>query len=536
MRRQHFVQAFTLAVFAALAGLRAAGAAAVPAAPLPLPAPVTPDACAALSLVALADATIESAAAVRGSTFSPPEGAALADLPAFCRVVAVARPAIRFEVWLPLETWNGKFQGVGNGGTAGVISYAAMATALRRGYATASTDTGHVSRDSADSEWALGRPDLVADFGHRGLHVMTVHGKTLTTKLYETAPRWSYYVGCSKGGQQGLMEAQRYPDDYDGIVAGAPANNATRSYLAGHLWSALATDSDPDSYIPAAKVPLLAQAVTAACDAIDGITDGVLADPRRCTFDPAVLTCRAGADPATCFTPKQVAAVKQIWSGPRNSAGEVLYGPYVPGAESGAGAWERYVTGDAPGDGRHLRLADGFLKYVVFQDPKYDFRRFDYDRDLPAALAKVGGAIDAVDPDLGPLERRGARLIVYHGWNDPSIPALNTIKYYESVVAAMNPGADRDAALRRTEGFFRLFLVPGMQHCSGGPGTDRFDMLAALENWVEKGEAPTQVAATRLRNGRVDRSRPLCPYPQVATYTGSGSTDDAANFRCAAPR
>ena len=283
-------------------------------------------------------------------------------------------------------------------------------------------------------------------------------------------------------------------------------------------------------------MPLLARAVTAACDALDGIADGVLADPRQCHYDPAALTCGANDDPATCLTPPQVAAVKKIWQGPRDAAGKVIYGPYVPGAESGAGAWERYVTGEGRQKGRHFQLADGFLKYTIFENPAYDFRQFDYARDLPVALAKVSASLDAADPNLQPLEQRGGKLIVYHGWNDPSIPALNTISYYESVLATMSRGPDRDAALQRTQAFFRLFLVPGMQHCSGGPGTDRFDMLTALERWVERGEAPSQVVATRVRDGRVDRSRPLCPYPQVATYRGSGSTDDAANFSCAVPR
>ena len=328
------------------------------------------------------------------------------------------------------------------------------------------------------------------------------------------------------------MEAQRYPADYDGIVAGAPAQNATRSYLAGHLWAALATEKDPESYIPAAKVPIIQRAVVAACDGHDGVTDGVIDDPRKCTYDPAPLTCQAGQDPSTCLTDKQVAAVRQIWDGPRNSKGERVYAPYVRGAESGNGAWERYVTGDRSRDGRHFLLADGFLKYVVFQDPGYDFRRFDFDTDLPAALEKIAPMIDAMDPHLKPLQQRGGKLIVYHGWNDPSIPALNSVDYYESVVSTIGGNATRDAALADTQSFYRLFLVPGMQHCSGGPGTDTFDMLTALENWVEKSVAPASIPATHRTASRVDRSRPLCPYPQVAIYSGNGSTDDAANFRC----
>jgi feruloyl esterase len=524
MRRQ-LILCSLIAVVAATAGLLA----------VPVSAPA-PGACASLAALQLPETAITSADELSGPTFAPPGGGTvLRNLPAFCRVIAVTKPAVTVEVWLPLANWNGKFQGVGNGGTAGVISYGALASGLRRGYATASTDTGHVSKDSADSSWALGRPDLVADFGYRGLHVMTDNGKQITQAFYNARPARSYYVGCSKGGQQGLMEAQRFPDDYDGLVAGDPANNATRSYLAGHLWAALATGKDPESYIPASKLPLLTNAVTAACDAIDGIMDGVLDDPRACRFDPATLLCAAGQDPATCFTAKQVRAVKDIWAGPRSSSGAQIYPGYVPGGEAVPGSWDRYVTGTGPLTSRHFQLADGFLKYVV-GDPNVDFRTFNYDRDFPIALAKVGHSLDAIDPDLEPLERHGAKLIVYHGWSDASIPPMNSVDYYESVVSHLGGRVNRDAALEKTQTFFRLFMVPGMNHCSGGPGTDNFDMLTALENWVEHGVAPARIVAAHLTSGKADRTRPLCPYPQVAVYTGSGSTDEAANFECRAPR
>jgi feruloyl esterase len=274
------------------------------------------------------------------------------------------------------------------------------------------------------------------------------------------------------------------------------------------------------------------RAVVAACDAIDGIKDGIIADPRRCAFDPAGLTCVAGQDPSSCLTPKQVRAVKEIWAGAKNSKGEQLYPGLLPGAESGAGAWERYVTGTKPGTGRHLQLADGFLKYIFFGDPAHDFRRFDYDKDFPAAVARLAQSLDAVDPNLSRLEARGTKLIVYHGWNDPSIPPINSVNYFDAVVDGLAKGRDRDAAVARTHAFFRLFMVPGMQHCSGGPGPNTFDMLSALEQWVERGAAPDRVIASHATGGRVDRTRPLCPYPQSAIYTGSGSTDDAANFSC----
>jgi feruloyl esterase len=492
-------------------------------------------ACTKLSALRLPDTTIMSADEVPGPSFSPPGSNAITGLPAFCRVAAVTKPAVKFEVWLPVTEWNGKFQGVGNGGMAGTISYGAMASALKRGYAVASTDTGHVSKGSFDASWALGRPDLVADFGHRGLHLTTVHGKTITQAFYGKPPQHAYYVGCSKGGQQGLMEAQRYPEDYDGIIAGDPANNWTRFYAGGHLWYWLATTKDPASYIPASKIPLLNDAVNAACDAKDGVTDGVLEDPRTCAFDPAVLACRSGQDPETCFTSQQVRAVQDIWRGAHSSSGELIYPGLAPGAEGGQGGWAAWTTGTAPSTGTHALAADGFFKNMVFDDPKWDFRTFDYDTDVKVALKKVGPLLDAVDTDLRPLQRRGAKLLVYHGWSDPDISPLNTINYYESVRSTLQGKRSRDEGLKATQAFFRLFMVPGMQHCSGGPGTSTFDMLTALEDWVEKDKAPEVIQASRVIPGGV-RTRPLCLYPAVAAYTGSGSTDDAANFTCRAPK
>ncbi|MEO8078794.1 MAG: tannase/feruloyl esterase family alpha/beta hydrolase [Acidobacteriota bacterium] len=491
--------------------------------------------CAALTGLRLSDTTITAAEEVAGPAFAPPDGPEIMDLPPFCRIAAVTKPAITFEVWLPLSSWNGKFQGVGNGGMAGTIGYGSMAAALRRGYATAGTDTGHVAQGSFDASWALGRPDLIADFGHRGLHLTTVNGKAITKAFYGKRPAHAYYVGCSKGGQQGLMEAQRYPDDYDGIIAGDPANNWTRFYAGAHLWYSLATTKDPASYIPASHVPLLTDAVNAACDDLDGVHDGVLNDPRACRFDPAVLTCQPGQDPETCFTAAQVKAVKDIWAGARTSAGELVYPGLAPGGEAGPGGWAAWVTGTAPSEGTHSRAADGFFKYMVFDDPDWDFRTFNYDTDVALAVRKVGPLLDAVDPNLERFRRHRAKLIVYHGWSDPDISPLNTIAYYESVAAAKQGKRTRDEALKNTQEFFRLFMVPGMQHCSGGPGASAFDMVSELETWVEKGVAPERVMASHSTNGVVDRTRPLCVYPKAAVYTGAGSTDDAANFECRTP-
>ena len=499
--------------------------------------PAQPAACATLAELALPDTTIRLAEAVPAGEFTPPGAARPIEVPAFCRVAATSDPAVNFEVWLPTDTWNGKFHTAGNGGMAGVVSYGAMAAALDRGYAASSTDTGHVrpGANGFDATWALDRPDLVEDFGHRSLHLTAVHGKAITEAFYGAAPDYAYYVGCSKGGQQGMMEAQRYPEDFDGLVVGDPAHDWTRLYAGAHLWYALATLGDPDSYMPPAKAVLLGDAVTAACDAIDGVEDGVLDDPRACDFDPAALTCRAGEDEASCLTPKQVQAVKDIWQGPTTAAGEVIYPGLVPGGEADPGGWSRWVTGPDRYRSTHYLAASGFMKYMVFDDPDWNFRSWDYGRDLPVALERTGPDLDANDPDLRPLRDAGGKLLLYHGWSDADISPLGTIDYYDEVVRTVGGGADASAALAETQEFFRLFMVPGMGHCRGGPGPDTFDALSALEEWVEHDRAPERIVASKVEGGEVVRTRPLCPFPQVAQWSGAGSTDDAASFRCVTP-
>jgi feruloyl esterase len=495
-----------------------------------------PLACETLTGLTLADTTITLAETVPAGPFTPPGANQALELPGFCRVVAMTQPAVNFEVWLPTEGWNGKFHTSGNGGMAGSISYGAMATALNRGYAAASTDTGHVRGDGGfDANWALNRPDLIEDFGHRSIHLTAVHGKAISEAFYGDAPNYAYYVGCSKGGQQGMMEAQRYPEDFDGLVVGDPAHMWTSFYASAHLWYALATLDNEDSYIPPSKVAILGDAVTAACDAIDGIEDGVLDDPRKCQFDPGTLTCAAGQDESTCFTAAQVQAVTDIWSGPTNSAGDVLYPGLVPGGEAGRGGWSSWVTGQQAYAGTHFMAAEDFMRNMVFDDPEWDFRTWDYERDLPIALAKTGEALDADDPDLRPLRDRGGKLLVYHGWSDSDISPIGTIDYYEEVMSLIGDGASSDEALAATKEFFRLFMVPGMGHCRGGPGPDSFDALTAMERWVEQGVAPDQMVASKMADGEVVRTRPLCTYPQVAEWNGTGSTDNAANFSCVMP-
>ena len=494
----------------------------------------TSDACTRVASLALAETTIRSAAVVTGGSFAPPGGGpASKDLPAFCRVAAVSKPAVSFEVWLPLANWNGKFQGVGNGANAGSISYPAMAAALRRGYATASTDTGHATTNSRDARWAVGHPELVIDFGYRAIHLTAEHAKRIVSAFYAKPASHSYFVSCSTGGRQALMEAQRFPDDYDGIVAGAPAANWSRFQTGGHLWAASALNKDPERYIPAGKLPLLQSAVLAACDANDGVKDGVLDDPRRCRFDSQTLVCKQGGDPSSCFTPKQVAAIKDLYAGARDSAGRLIYPGYMPGAEA-EGGWAAYMTGSGPRSGNHWEQADNVLKYLVFENPAWDFRTFDFDKDVAFTVDKLGKTFDAFDPDLARFRRNGGKLLLYHGWNDPSISPLNTIDYYERVVSVLKKGGGEPAAAQAQE-FIRLFMLPGMLHCGGGPGPNTFDMVGALEGWVEERRAPDSLTASHATNGTIDRTRPLCVYPKVAVYSGSGSTNDAANFSCRLP-
>jgi feruloyl esterase len=494
--------------------------------------------CEQLTSLKLPGVTILAAASVTPGPFSIQGAQArlfFAEVPAFCRVTAIAPPEVRFELWMPVQ-WNRKLLGVGNGGLAGTISYGAMLKPLLRGYATSSTDTGHVGASTNDGAWALGHYERIVDFADRGIHVMAAADKVILNAFYGNTPAHSYFNGCSQGGHEALIEAQRYPNDFDGIIAGDPANNWTRHYAGGHLWSAMAMEGE--GYIPAAKVPLLADAVNAECDALDGVKDGVLNDPRRCRFNPAKLLCKEG-DAPTCLTAPQVDAVNKLWRGLRDSHGDQIYPGLVPGGEAGTGGWANWITGPEPGRSAHANLGIPFYRYMVFEDAAWDFRSFrfeaanGFDSDVDFTDAKLGPLFNATSPDLTAFQSRGGKLIQYHGWSDPDITPLNSIQYYESVAKFMARGGNH--GLRDTTEFYRLFMVPGMQHCGGGPGATTFDMMEPLEQWVEKGVAPRKVIAARVTNGQTERTRPLCPHPQEAKWTGAGSTDDAANFVCALP-
>ena len=476
--------------------------------------------CESLASVALKDAKVTRAEVVAPGKFSPPAGGRgesradpYKDLPEFCRVAATLAPSsdsdIKVEVWLPTRGWNGKFQAVGNGGWAGVISYAAMADALRAAYATASTDTGHVG---GRGTFALDHPEKLIDFSWRSEHEMTVKAKTLVQAFYGAAPKLSYWNGCSTGGRQGLKEAQMFPDDYDGIIAGAPANRTAIS-----LWIAHAVLRDPASYIPPAKYVVIHQAALAACDAADGLEDGLIDNPAQCHFDPAVLLCK-GADGPSCLTEPQVAAAKKIYSPAINPrTGQRLFNSLVPGTELG---WSAQAAGPEPS----LLIYDQY-RYVVFKDPDWDWKTFDFDKDVARGDKPENLIMNATDPDMTRFFSHGGKLLLYHGWSDPLVPTLNTISYYDSVVRKMG-------GVQTVADKVRLFLAPGMGHCGGGEGPNVFDKVGPLEQWIEHGKAPGALVASHTANGRVDRTRPLCPYPQVAKYRGTGSTDEASSFVC----
>ena len=489
--------------------------------------------CEQLKSLALPNTRITAATAIPAGAFTIPGQTTPTQVKAFCRVEGVVWPEVNFEVWLPAE-WNRKFLGLGNGGLAGTISYAAIAGGMRDGYAAASTDTGH---KASEANWALGHMERVIDFGYRGIHVMTQAAKAITAAHYGRAPERSYFDGCSNGGRQALMEAQRYPEDYDGIIAGDPANDWTHLYTGAHLWMLKALDGD--AYIPQTKVPMLAEAVNKACDELDGIKDGILNDPRRCHFDPAVLACK-GADAPTCFTQAQIGAIRKIWNGARTEQGDQLFPGLMPGGEDGNNGWYGWLTSTGPGLASHARLGLPGMQYIAFENAAWDWKTFRYDApkgfdsDVDFVDQKLGPIMNATSTDLSRFRARGGKLIQYHGWSDPDISPLNSIRYYEQTSGMASQNATH--ALRDTEEWYRLFMVPGMQHCSGGPGPSSFNMMAALEQWVEKGTAPDKVIASHSTAGKVDRTRPLCPYPQEAHYKGSGSTDEADNFTCALPQ
>ncbi len=412
----------------------------------------------------------------------------------FCRAQGTIKPSpdsdIRFEVWLPQDSArNGKYEGVGNGGFAGSISYHAMAWAVDAGYAASGTDTGHVAPFN-DASWARDHPEQIVDWAWRAIHETAGRSKAILKTHYGRSPAHAYFSGCSDGGREALIEAQRFPDDYDGIVAAAPANYWNR-LLASFVWNEQALTAEPGGALPMKKLSAVTAAVLAACHG----EDDMLSDPRQCRLDPSVLTCK-GVENDSCLTGPQVTTLTKIYSGTRNAAGEILFPGYQPGSEAG---WNISITGDGanPGEGSdQLALGRGFFGDMVLGKPGWDIRTMNFDDDLKRAEAKTAQTVDAANPDLGRFKATGGRLIQYHGWNDSTIPARSSIQYYEEVASKMG-------GVSQIQSFYRLFMAPGMDHCGGGVGPNsvggvfnlpppKHDVVVALAHWVEDGVPPAQ--------------------------------------------
>jgi feruloyl esterase len=426
----------------------------------------------------------------------------------FCRVRGMIDKTIGFEVWLPAN-WNGKYFASGVGGYAGSIGYSGMAPALARGYATSSTDTGH---QGGGAGFMKDRQAL-ENYGYRGVHRMAETAKKIISIYYGNQPRKSYFSGCSGGGYAGLANAQRYPTDYDGVISGAPGTLFI--HHAGRAeWSWLADMKGTPGYIPAGKDQLVARAVLAACDAQDGVKDGLIENPPACKFDFTRLQCPAGKDDDSCLTRPQVETVKKLYGPMMDSAGKEVYPATAMGTPLTSEALA--IRG---------RFYAEFWKAAMFNN-QWDPGTFTVD-DVAKADAKLGAFLNSANPDLRPFQDHGGKLIMYHGWSDAGVSPLNSIEYYRSVEQLMGKGQTHD--------FFRLFLEPGMAHCGGGTGPNNFDMLTAIEEWVEENKPPAKVIASQFTNGTLVRTRPLCPYPAVASYKGTGSTDKAENFTCKLP-
>lgn len=460
-------------------------------------------------------------------------------LPAYCRVAGLLSPEIAFEVTLPTR-WNGRFYMIGNGGHAGEALDAPNRISqrnegLQAGFAVAQTNTGHDSRKEQGATFVLSNPQKAIDYAYRAVHLTAATAKSIIKDYYGKPVARSYWNSCSNGGRQGLIEAQRFPEDFDGVVANAPWVDQT-GFTIGAIWNQRALDQA--SPLTAAKMALVAERVMAKCDAIDGLKDGLIADPRKCAFDPArdVPACSAGADGSDCLTSAQAAAIAKIYGGPVSN-GKPFFPGFMPGSEAVAtgmfggapvsGWMNMIVTPQPGGTSADFGLAENTMRYLVHKPPKpdYDYKTFDFDRDVHM-VDEWSKLADAKNPDLSKFRKRGGKVLMTYGWADPILQPMMGVNYYEQAVAAN--GAD-------TPEFFRLFMAPGMTHCSGGIGPDQHDPMTAIINWVEKGDAPKAIVASRVVNGKVVRTRTWCPYPQEARYTGQGSIDDAANFRCVKP-
>jgi hypothetical protein len=480
--------------------------------------------CEGLAGLKLPNVTITIAQSITTGKFTPPSpsiGDPIPPLavPAFCRVAGEIKPSsdsdIKFEVWMPAAGWNGRFVQLGNGGFAGLIGYRAMAPKVQQGFATASTDDGHTAIATNGNfpypTWAINHPEKVADFGYRAVEETARASKGIIQAYYGQPSHRSYFLGCSDGGREALMEAQRFPDEFDGIIAGAPANFWTHLF-AGFVWDEQAVLNDPASYIPQSKLALLQSQLLAACDALDRVKDGLVEDPRRCHFDLKKLECK-DADGPGCLTAPQIEAVRKIYAGPKNPrTGEQISPGFAPGAEATAG-WPGWIIAEDPAAALQFMYGNGFFGDMLFQDPKWNFRTLNFDGDITLADSKLGPILNSTNPNLTAFKAHGGKLIQYHGWADPAVPPISSINYYENVVATMGgKTARKGSALQETQSFYRLFMAPGMGHCNGGPGPNSFgkvvggpgipgsprdDIVSALEEWVERGSPPVRIVATK---------------------------------------
>jgi pimeloyl-ACP methyl ester carboxylesterase len=463
----------------------------------------------------------------------------------FCRVRGVIKPTsdsdIHFEVWLPpADKWNGKYEGIGNGGNAGAPIYSSMQYALAGGYAVSGQDTGHVGT-MADSDFAIGHPEKVVDFGWRSLHETAVAAKAIITSFYDRAAKYSYYSGCSTGGRQGLALAQRFPDDYDGIVAGAPAYywpelNAFGAEFYKNLMR------NPGAWVSPEKLAVVNKATQAACHAVNGLID----DPGHCRFDLSTLLCQNG-NAADCLTEEEITSLKLRYDDLRDARGNLVYPGFTQGAETDLAIWWMGPTFERRGVGSYAWLVPAFFRDYVHADPKWDVKNFDLGEDLAKAKnGVIGRAAYAENPDLAAFEARGGKLLQYQGWHDMAIPAQGSLRYYNSV-------ADKMGGIQNIQPFYRLFMGTGMGHCGGGAGPNAVgsvfglpaptrdadhDLVAALARWVEEGKAPEQITATKYEGDDpakgVVSQRLWCAYPAVARFNGQGDRNNAASYSCVA--
>jgi feruloyl esterase len=466
---------------------------------------------------------------IESATLVPASG----DVPEYCQLSGQILPEIRFELNLP-ASWNKRFYMFGNGGYAGENlgspgRQGTRNTALRRGFAVAHTNTGHDAAIEPLGSFAVNRQKLL-DYAFRAVHLTAETSKRIIRTYYGNAPDKSYFDGCSTGGRQGLISAQRFPDDFDGIVVGAPVLNFTGT-MTNYVWNERALATAP---ITPEKLKKLAARIYAKCDGLDGLTDGLITDPRRCPFDPAkdLPVCAGDTTGVDCFTNAEISTLTAIYGGAESGGKRIFYGqpvsaeiemPTPNGLQSG---WANWII--APNRRTiSLNFAETFFRYLAWSkpDPNYELKSFNFESD-PARLQTISNLLDAKNPDLSRFKARGGKIVMYFGWADTALNPLMGIDYFEQVNARF--GSSRSE-------FFRLFMVPGMAHCRGGVGTDQFDCLTALVEWVEKGAAPDQLVASQSNAGNVIRTRPLCPYPQVARYNGAGSHDDAKNFVCGNP-